>query len=76
MAERLVVFFAVLATSAHVWFHHPRRRELMLPSVLLVALVIVQITLGALTVLSRRDMWINSLHVVGGVVGHDRHHAP
>ena len=31
---------------------------------LLLALVAVQITLGALTILSRRDIWINSVHVV------------
>ena len=32
------------------------------------ALVAVQVTLGALTVLSRRDIWINSLHVVCGAL--------
>jgi len=30
--------------------------------------VAVQITLGATTVLSGRDMWINSLHVVCGAL--------
>ena len=35
---------------------------------LLVALVAVQVTLGALTVLSRREPWINSLHVVCGAL--------
>ena len=38
------------------------------PAALLLALVAVQITLGALTILSRRDMWINSLHVVCGAL--------
>ena len=35
--------------------HHRDRRELTRPAALLVALVAVQVTLGALTVLSRRD---------------------
>ena len=35
---------------------------------LLVALVAVQVTLGAMTVLSRRDPWINSFHVVCGAL--------
>ena len=38
------------------------------PAALLLALVAVQVTLGALTILSRRDMWINSLHVVCGAL--------
>jgi cytochrome c oxidase assembly protein subunit 15 len=62
----VVVTLGVLATSAHVWYHHGRRRELTRPAALLVALVGVQITLGALTILSRRDVWINSAHVVCG----------
>ena len=32
------------------------------------ALVAIQVTLGALTVLSRRDPWINSVHVVCGAL--------
>ena len=36
------------------------------PAALAVALVAVQVTLGALTVLSRRAVWINSAHVVCG----------
>ncbi|HEY3044405.1 MAG TPA: hypothetical protein VGJ39_10290, partial [Vicinamibacterales bacterium] len=31
-------------------------------------LVAVQVSLGALTVLSQRDVWINSLHVVCGAL--------
>ena len=38
------------------------------PAALLVALVLVQITLGALTVLSGLYVWINSLHVVCGAL--------
>ena len=40
---------------AHVRSHHRDRRELTRPATLLLALVAVQVTLGALTVLSRRD---------------------
>jgi cytochrome c oxidase assembly protein subunit 15 len=62
----LIVTLGILATAGHVWYHHPRRRELMRPATLLAGLVLVQITLGALTVLTRRNPWINSFHVVCG----------
>ncbi len=64
----LVVTVAVLATAAHIWYHHATRRELVVPARLIVGLVAVQVTLGALTVLSRRDVTINSLHVVCGAL--------
>lgn len=63
----LVTLF-VLATAGHVFYHQRRRRELTRPAATLVALVAVQVTLGALTVLTRRDVWINSLHVVCGAL--------
>jgi cytochrome c oxidase assembly protein subunit 15 len=62
----LVVTLAILATSGHVWFHHRGRRELTRPAAFIVGLVALQITLGALTVLSQRDVAINSAHVVCG----------
>jgi heme a synthase len=64
----LVVTLGILATAGHVWWHWRDRRELMRPASLLIALVALQITLGALTVLSRRDPWINSIHVVCGAL--------
>lgn len=64
----LIVLLAVLATSAHIWYHHPRRIELTRPAGLLIVLVSVQVTLGALTVLTRRNVWINSVHVVCGAL--------
>jgi cytochrome c oxidase assembly protein subunit 15 len=64
----LLVSLAVLATSGHVWYHHRSRKELVRPATLIVCLVAVQVTLGALTVLSQRDVWINSLHVVCGAL--------
>jgi len=64
----LVVVFFVIATSAHVWYHHRNRRELLRPAALMVLLVATQVTLGALTVLSQRDVWINSVHLVNGAL--------
>ena len=64
----LIVAAAVLATSAHVWYHHRGRRELTGPAGMIIGLVLVQITLGALTVLSRRNVAINSAHVVCGAL--------
>jgi cytochrome c oxidase assembly protein subunit 15 len=63
-----VVTLAVLATWGHIWFHDRGRTELFRPATLLIGLVAVQATLGALTVLSQRDVWINSLHVVCGAL--------
>ena len=64
----LIVTVLVLATTGHVFYHHRRRPELVRPSALLLVLLAVQITLGALTVLSGRDHIINSLHVVTGAL--------
>jgi cytochrome c oxidase assembly protein subunit 15 len=64
----LLVTLAVLATSAHVWYHHGGRGELTRPATLIVALVATQVTLGALTVLTQRNVWINSVHVVVGAL--------
>ena len=62
----LLVSLAILATTAHVFYHHRTRRELRRPSLLLLALLVAQITLGAMTVLSGKQFIINSLHVVTG----------
>lgn len=62
----LVVSAFILATTGHVFFHHRSRAELVRPSVLLLLLLAMQITLGALTVLSQKHYIINSLHVVTG----------
>jgi cytochrome c oxidase assembly protein subunit 15 len=67
-AGALVVLGAIAATAGHVWYHHRARRELMRPALLLSVLVMAQVTLGALTVLSGRAVWINSLHVVCGAL--------
>ena len=63
-----IVTLAIIATAGHVWYHNRRRRELTRPATFLLVLVAVQVTLGGLTVLSQRDVWINSLHVVCGAL--------
>ena len=64
----LVVSAFVLAAAGHVLYHHVGRSELRWPSLLLLALLGIQITLGALTVLSGKHYVINSLHVVTGAL--------
>ena len=64
----LVVTLCVIALSASVWSRHRDRPELTRPATLVLALVAAQVTLGALTVLTARDVWINSVHVVCGAL--------
>jgi heme a synthase len=64
----LAVVALVIATAGHVFYHHRGRRELTRPSLLLLTLVAIQITLGALTVLTGKHYIINSLHVVTGAM--------
>jgi cytochrome c oxidase assembly protein subunit 15 len=65
----LVVTLAVAATASTLWFRGGRPHAAYTrPAALLIALVLVQITLGALTVLSGLYVWINSLHVVCGAL--------
>jgi cytochrome c oxidase assembly protein subunit 15 len=64
----ILVTALALATVGHVLYHHRSRVELRRPSWLLAALVAIQITLGALTVLTGKHYIINSLHVVTGAM--------
>ena len=64
----MLVTVAIITLFAHIARRHPDRPELMRPAMLIVALVAIQVTLGALTVLSRRDPLINSFHVVCGAL--------
>jgi len=64
----VVVTFAIAASSGRVWRHHKGNSALARPAVLLALLAAIQVTLGALTVLSRRNVWINSAHVVCGAL--------
>jgi cytochrome c oxidase assembly protein subunit 15 len=62
----LVVTASALATIVYVRRHYRTVPALARPALLLAGLLIVQITLGAATVLSGLQVWINSAHVVGG----------
>jgi cytochrome c oxidase assembly protein subunit 15 len=64
----LLVSGAILTVFAHVRSRYRDHRELMRPAALMVGLVVVQVTLGAMTVLSRRDPWTNSFHVLCGAL--------
>jgi cytochrome c oxidase assembly protein subunit 15 len=64
----LVVSLCVIALAAYIGRRHADRDDLMRPVFLIVALVAVQVTLGALTVLTARNVWINSFHVVCGAM--------
>lgn len=63
-----IVTLAVLATAGRVWSRHRGRRELVRPAGWLLLLLVAQLTLGALTVLTRKDVSISSAHVVGGAL--------
>jgi cytochrome c oxidase assembly protein subunit 15 len=62
----VIVSLGILATTGHVFYHHRSRSELRRPAMLLLMLLAIQVTLGALTVLSQKEFIINSLHVVTG----------
>ena len=62
----LVASVLIVATTAHVFYHQRKSGTLVRPSLLLLVLLAVQITLGAYTVLTARHYIINSLHVVTG----------
>ena len=62
----LAVTAIVMATAGHLLFRHPARRELTRPALLLAALVVVQVGLGAWTVLSGRQVAVNTAHVAVG----------
>jgi cytochrome c oxidase assembly protein subunit 15 len=64
----LIVTLSIILTSRHVLAYQRQQRRLCYPAVLLLVLVALQVTLGALTILTRRNEWINSLHVVGGAL--------
>ena len=61
-----VVSVMILATTFHVFAHHRSRPELVRPSLLLIALLCMQVTLGAYVIWSGKYFVINSLHVATG----------
>lgn len=64
----LVITLFVIATTAYIWSRHVDRPELRRPAALLVLAVALQVTLGALVVLSGKQPVINTLHVATGAV--------
>ena len=64
----LITAAAIFATARHVWFHHADRKELRRPATLLAVLVLVQISLGGLIILTKKDVGINTAHVVSGAL--------
>jgi cytochrome c oxidase assembly protein subunit 15 len=62
----LAVTAIVGAMAGHLWLHHRQHRELTHPALLLAVLVIVQVALGAWTVLSGRQVAVNTAHVAVG----------
>ncbi len=58
----------VFAAAGHVLYHHRERHELVRPSMLLCALVVVQVLLGGWTVWSERHVAINTAHVGVGAL--------
>lgn len=64
----VVVTLAIIATSAHVLYHHRDRAALARPAVLLLGLLALQVTLGALVVISKKNPDINTAHVVNGAL--------
>ena len=67
-AGALVVVLATLGLASYTWSHLRDRQEFIRPALLLLALVTVQATLGALTVLSGLNVVLNSVHVVCGAL--------
>jgi cytochrome c oxidase assembly protein subunit 15 len=65
-AGAAVVTILILATAAHVWYHHRCRPGLIRTVNALVAFVVLQIALGAFVIWSAKDPVINTLHVVNG----------
>jgi heme a synthase len=64
----LVVMLAIVSTAAHVFYHHRDRRALVGPSILLLAFVCSQVTLGAFVVLTAMNPVVNTAHVVNGAL--------
>ena len=64
----LIATAAIYATAGHVWFHHADRKELRRPATLLAVLVLVQVSLGGLIILTKKDVAINTAHVVCGAL--------
>jgi cytochrome c oxidase assembly protein subunit 15 len=65
-AGALIVTIAIIALARYLWSRHPDRRELTRPMLVLLFAVLVQVTLGALVVLTLKQPVVNTLHVATG----------
>jgi cytochrome c oxidase assembly protein subunit 15 len=64
----VVVVVVALVHTGYVWSRHDRRPELVRPTWLLVLALAVQVALGALVVLTRKQPVVNTLHVATGAI--------
>lgn len=64
----VIVTLIIAAVAMRVLERHRTRGEIVRPAWLLLAIVVVQLTLGAWTVLSERHVVINTAHVVTGAL--------
>ena len=63
-----IVALAIAATFGHVWYHHRGRPELKRPATLMACLVLLQIALGGLIILTRKDIAVNTAHFIAGAL--------
>ena len=64
----LIVVAQRARDAAHIWYHHRGATGADAAGAADARAGRVQVTLGALTVLSQRDVWINSVHLVCGAL--------
>lgn len=64
----VVVAAMAVRTAVYIWRRHTDRSELASPALLMMIFIVIQITLGAITIITARQPLINSLHVVGGAL--------
>jgi heme a synthase len=64
----LLIALAIAATAGHVLYHHRDRKELKRPAILLVCLVLAQMTLGAFIIWSKKNVAVNTAHVIVGAL--------
>jgi cytochrome c oxidase assembly protein subunit 15 len=67
-AGAIVVALSVTSTAVFIWRNHTDRVEFAQAALVSMILLVIQSTLGSLTVLTRRHVWISSLHVVFGAL--------
>ena len=64
----VIIVMLVVALTAHVLVRQRAREELVRPAVLLLLIVLTQFALGAWTVLSEKQVAINTAHVTTGAL--------